>query len=347
MTSQDLADLLGTQESATLEFKENAESERTRQKIGQSICAFANDLVGAGGGDLLIGVDDDGEPVEGVDSSDRALLQLTDFRDDGRILDRPNLTVERALFKGESVVRLHVAASASPPVRFENIVYVRPGPTTRKAHADDERKLTERRRSNDVAFDLRARPSATIDQLNIDLFKSDYLTAAVSPEVIDENGRPLEQQLASLHITDTSGAPTTLGLLVVGYDSREYIPGSYVQFVRYAGTDKAADVADDRELSGNVITVARDLEPLLRANLRVAIESNGRILAEERRPDYPLQAIREAVMNALMHRDYEVSTRQHRLIGLTIACRSRILAARMVESLVRTSPWSTTIGIRP
>jgi ATP-dependent DNA helicase RecG len=307
MTSQDLAEVLGTVESATLEFKESAKSERTRQKIGQSICAFANDLVGADGGDLLIGVGDGGEPVSNLDCSDRALLQLTDFRDDGRILDRPNLTVEPAVYKGVPVIRMHVAASAAPPIRFENIVYVRPGPTTRRAHADDERVLAERRRAKDVTFDLRTRPSATLDQLNLELFKNDYLPSVVSREVIEENGRPLAQQLSSLHVTDPAGTPTTLGVLVVGYDSREYIPGSYVQFVRYAGTDRTADIADDKELSGNIISVARDLEPLIRANVRVAVGSDGSVLSEERRPDYPLQAIREAVMNALMHRDYELS----------------------------------------
>ncbi|MBS2961929.1 ATP-binding protein [Actinocrinis puniceicyclus] len=167
MTSVDLALALGTVETATLEFKVAAKSASTREKIGQAICAMANDLTAAGGGDILVGVDDNGNPADDVDTSDGALRAFADFRDDGRILDRPGLTVNIATYKTKPVVRLHVNASAAPPVRFNNVVYVRPGPTTRKAHADDERVLTERRRANDLPFDLHTRPSAAQDDLNL------------------------------------------------------------------------------------------------------------------------------------------------------------------------------------
>jgi ATP-dependent DNA helicase RecG len=138
----DLADLLGTQESPTLEFKSTAKREGRRgDAIGNAVCAMANDLCGRGGGDILIGVNDKGQPVEGVDTSDRALLQLTDLRDDGRILDRPSLTVEPAIYRGKPVIFLHVTASTTPPVRFEGVAWVRPGPTTRRAGREDERVL--------------------------------------------------------------------------------------------------------------------------------------------------------------------------------------------------------------
>ncbi|MFE5600706.1 helix-turn-helix domain-containing protein [Streptomyces coelicoflavus] len=56
----DLADVLGTRESATLEFKRTAKREGKRgDAIGNAVCAMANDLAGKGGGDILIGVADD------------------------------------------------------------------------------------------------------------------------------------------------------------------------------------------------------------------------------------------------------------------------------------------------
>src|SRR5579875_2656099 len=81
-TSEDLAITLGSRESATLEFKSNISN---RHKIGQAICALANDLTNNGGGNLLIGINDEGFVSDEVDNSDRTLLMLTDFRDDGRI----------------------------------------------------------------------------------------------------------------------------------------------------------------------------------------------------------------------------------------------------------------------
>ena len=70
----DLADVLGTRETATLEFKSNA---RDHDKIGKAICALANDLPNKGGGDLLVGVNDDGTPTGNVDVSESALRNLT------------------------------------------------------------------------------------------------------------------------------------------------------------------------------------------------------------------------------------------------------------------------------
>src|ERR1700677_3881812 len=123
----DLAQELGTRETATLEFKSMVTD---RDKIRKTICALANDLPNVGGGDLLVGVSDDGTPTGNVDTSDKELLRFTEYRDDGRILDRPSISVSRAIYQGAPVIRIHVDTAQAPPVRFDGVVYVRPGPTT-------------------------------------------------------------------------------------------------------------------------------------------------------------------------------------------------------------------------
>ncbi|MFJ5103801.1 helix-turn-helix domain-containing protein [Streptomyces sp. NPDC088554] len=93
MSEDDRADILGTRESTTLEFKRTAKREGKRgDAIANAVCAMANDLCGSGGGDILVGVDDNGDPIDGVDTGDRALLALTDLRDDGRILATDGLS---------------------------------------------------------------------------------------------------------------------------------------------------------------------------------------------------------------------------------------------------------------
>ena len=309
----DLADLLGTQESACLEFKRSAKREGKRgDAIGNAVCAMANDLCDHGGGDILIGVDDNGRPVDDVDMSDRALLQLTDLRDDGRILDRPSLTVERAVYQGKPVIQLRVAASATPPVRFEGVIWVRPGPTTRKASREDERVLAERRRAKDIPYDTRPLPLAHLDDLDLDLFRQSYLPSMVSPDVIEENGRSTELQLSSLHLLTPEGSPTTLGVLAVGLDPGSHVPGAYLQFVRYQGTGLDAPIVDEQELRQNLVGLAARLEPLLRSNLRTRLMEDG--FRETPQPDYPLEALRELCMNALMHRNYETSYAPTRIV---------------------------------
>jgi ATP-dependent DNA helicase RecG len=301
--SPDLADLLGTQETSSLEFKREV---RDRDALRKAICALANDLCGTGGGDLIIGVDKDGRAVDNVGTSDAELLKLTALRDEGRILDRPSMTVEMAIYQGKPAIRIHVEASRTPPVRFDNVAWVRPGPLTKRASADDERVLIERRRTFAQPYDSHPVQGSGLDDLDLELFRSTYLPAAVDLTVIEENDRPLNQQLASLRLTDPGGVPTVLGLLAVGLDPTRFMPGAYLQFVRLQGTGMIAPIADEQELRNNVIDIVRPLEALLRGNLRTAVaEVDG--FREERKPEYPFEAIRETCMNALMHRNYESS----------------------------------------
>jgi ATP-dependent DNA helicase RecG len=313
--TDDLADILGTQETPWLEFKDYSNVRNRLNEIAKQVCALANDLANHGFGDLLIGVGDDGTASGTVDASDTTLLALTDLRDNGKILDRPSMTVQVGTYQGQPVIHVHVEASASPPVRYEGRVWVRPGPTLREATRDDERVLSERRRSIDGPFDSRVAVGTAVDELDLEMFRDTYLPAMVDPEVIAENGRPVGSQLASLHLAQgvEQPVPTHLGLLVIGFDPSSRIPGAYVQFVRYQGTDLTAPIADERELRGNIQGVADGLEPLLRGHLRSKVVPVG-AFREEQAPDYPLEALRELCMNALMHRNYESSHAPTRIL---------------------------------
>ena len=301
--STDLADLLGTQETPALEFKREATD---RNAIRKAICALANDLPGLGGGSLIIGVDKDGLPTGQIGVSDDELLKFTNIRDEGSILDRPSMVVSAEEYQGVPVILIQVSASRTPPVRFDNVVWVRPGPSTRRAGRDDERVLSERRRSFETPFDVRSVIGSTLRDLDLDLFRSDYLRSAVDASVLEENGRPVEQQLASLRLADLDGTPTVLGYLLVGLDPSARIAGGYVQFVRYEGSDVGGAVLDEQEIRLNVINAAERLETLFKGHLHTrVVEVSG--FREQARPDYPIEALREACMNSIMHRNYESS----------------------------------------
>jgi len=295
----DLAEQLGTREHEGLELKRDLSS---RDPIRRSICALANDLPGRGAGTLLIGVRDDGTPT-GVTVDDDLLLAVASFRDDARILPRPLIGVSAQTFAGKSVVAVDVTATEYPPMRFDGTVYVRVGPSTRKASAGEERQLVERRRAIDLPFDQHAVPGTTSAVLDLELFHSTYLPAAVSAEVLAENERSADEQLASLRLLTPDGTPTVAGVLVLGLDPSAHLSGAYVQFVRYDGSDVDAPVSDQDELRGNLLDQLKDLEARLPANLRHALVAEG--LREQEAPDYPLDALREAVVNALVHRSYE------------------------------------------
>jgi ATP-dependent DNA helicase RecG len=93
-------------------------------------------------------------------------------------------------------------------------------------------------------------------------------------------------------------------MLVVGLDASSFIPSAYVQFVRYEGTDQGSNVVDQSELRGNLIGTLDTVARVLVSNIRTAVRGAGG-LRQEGRPDYPLIALRELVLNAVTHRDYE------------------------------------------
>lgn len=296
----DLTEALGRRERASLEFKRQIDH---FDDVRKNVCAMANDLPGAGGGDILIGVDDDGT-AWGADTSDEELRRFLGLRNDGEILPRPSLTVSAAVYDGKPVVRIRVEAAELPPVRFKGVVYVRPGPQVKPASANDERVLIERRTAAVSAFDSRGLPGTSIDALDKELLSSTYVAAAVDPDVLEENDRPLAQQLRSLGILDAQERVTPTGIVLGAFDPTVWLPGAYVQFVRYAGTDVAADVVDEEEVRDNLITGTRTLTALIQANVTRRPQADG-LLTERTVAAYPLAAVREVLLNALMHRAYD------------------------------------------
>lgn len=166
--------------------------------------------------------------------------------------------------------------------------------------------LTERRRYHDAPYDIQPIRDASLDDLDLDLFRDSYLPAAVAPAVLAENNRTLPQQLASLRLL--AGAdpslPTVLGLLVLGRQPRKYLPMAYVSFIRLAGTAMASEVITAHDLQGPLPKLMAQVDELLRLHIftRVDITSAP---TERQYPDYPLPALQQIIRNAVMHRIYE------------------------------------------
>lgn len=206
---------------------------------------------------------------------------------------------------GQPIAVVRVEPSDSPPVRCNGRVYVRIGPTTRLATPEEERRLSEKRRYLLRPFDQQAVPGATSEDLDLQFFQTTYLPAVISPKTLAVNGRSeMDLLLTSRFLAPGSELPTVSGLLVIGNDPRSFFPGAYVQFVRFAGPDLTAPVLDEKALDGTVSFQAKQLDDLLRLQIKLAPKTVAAFRREET-VDYPLLALREVVINALVHRNYE------------------------------------------
>jgi len=303
MTDAELTALLRDTESDLVERKASLAD---RDRICETICAFANDLADRRRpGVLFIGAHDDGSCAH-LPVADQLLTTIADMRSDGRILPLPQMSVEKRVLDGCEMAVVVVQPSDAPPVRFKGRTWVRVGPRRAIATLDEERRLSEKRRARDLPWDLRPFVSATVKELSLGLFE-EYLRAAIPDETLVANGRSIAEKMTALRFLDTDGHPTACGLMTLATDVLRYIPGAYVQFLRIDGNKLTDPIKDAAEISGPLPRLVPRLDDKLAAhiNMAVIIESGGP--SDIRVPDYPIEALKQLTRNAIMHRNYETS----------------------------------------
>jgi ATP-dependent DNA helicase RecG len=276
-------------------------------KFREAICAFANDMPGSRlPGYILVGVDDKSCRASRLKVTDRLLQQLASYGSDGTILPPPALVAyKHTLSSGDGdIAVVEVQPSHQPPVRYKGRICIRNGPRKGVANEAQERVLTERRTAGTKPFDSQPCIGSTLDDLALDLFLSTYRVQAIAREVLEENNRPVEQQLASLRLFDLAkNCPTHAAILLFAKDPLRWLSHAYVHFIRFPGTTMDGD-PEEKRFTGDLLTLLRELDAFV-GTLPTARPMTVSTLREEDVYDYPPIAIRELLMNAVAHRSYE------------------------------------------
>ena len=275
-------------------------------KFSQAICAFSNDVADSKKkGYLIIGVRDNGE-LAGLRVDDKLLLQISNIRTDGNILPQPVMTVEKFSFAQGDVLVVEVTPSQVPPVRYRGRIWVRVGPRKSIATEAEEKLLTERRLSNIRTFDAMPCLGTTLEDLDITLFKKEYLSKAVAEDILQEDKRTIEEQMASLGLYDLRyQCPTNAAIVLFGNNPERFLHGAYIQYVRFKGLDRAGDIINEHKFSGNLCKVLPRIDVFVETSIAQKRPIPISVLREKTVSKYPYWATRELLMNAIMHRDYE------------------------------------------
>jgi ATP-dependent DNA helicase RecG len=99
--------------------------------------------------------------------------------------------------------------------------------------------------------------------------------------------------------------PTVSGLLLFGREPQRFLPYAYVTVARIPGEDPAGEPSDRKRIEGTLSQLLEDTARFLQLHLRVTHHIEG--FEPEVYPELPERALREVVVNALVHRDYTVS----------------------------------------
>ena len=275
-------------------------------KFCEAICAFANDLPDSRKkGYLLIGAYDDGR-LSGLKVDDDLLKKIAAIRSDGNILPLPVMVVDKVEFPEGDLLVAEVSPSLLPPVRYRGRVFVRIGPRRDIASEAEERLLTERRAAYMATFDATPCLGSSLDDLDLDYIENTYLPSVVDADILSQDKRDIKDKLASIHLYDrTHDCLTYAAIILFGKNPRYYMPGNYVQYVRFQGTEKGGDVLNEKRFQGPLYRMLPTLESFVSDAIITQRPVTASLFREKTIINYPKNALRELMMNACMHRDYQ------------------------------------------
>jgi ATP-dependent DNA helicase RecG len=284
-----LADLLVQHESKTLEFKRDVSSP---DKIIRTVVAFAN----GAGGTILIGVDDRTRSVRGISdptATEELLANLISDRIEPRLA--PELQI--LPWRKTSVVALIVFPSSTRPhfvkaAGLEQGIYVRVGSTNRRA---DPAQIEEIKRFvRGSTFDEEPLPEKNTEAI-------DFRAASECFSPIRKLRRSDLRTLQITTIHQNHEVLTVGGFLLFGQDRRAAFPDAYFRAGCFEGVDKSS-IIDSAEITSCLPQVVEDVLKFIKRNTRRSLHIEGAKHAESW--EFPPSALREAVINALVHADY-------------------------------------------
>ncbi len=251
------------------------------------VCAFAN----TNGGKLLIGVDDNGNPL-GVKDSKKLLEDLPNkFRDILGII--PSVKLEKKI--GKDIIAIEVEHSYAP-ISYQGRFYVRSGSTIQELKGKDLTRFLVSKSGKD--WDEYVEENASLKDINIETVdKFKRIAVKRIPFVKDEN-EPTKI-LEKLNLID-NGRLTRAGILLFGKNPKKFWTGANIKVGKFL-TD--TDIVSSDDIEGNLFEQVEKTMELLRTKYLISeIKFEGIYRKEEL--EYPEEALREAIINAVIHRDY-------------------------------------------
>ncbi len=314
MNRTELLDLLRGGEDSMAEFRRD---DVRSHDLAKELVAFLN----LDGGVVLLGVEDDG----GISGTTREHLEewvakLCRSKIEPPVI--PALSWAREAEPGRDVLAVRVAAGPNKPYAWvhdnRRTYFIRVGSTSQEASRDELERMYQA--SGRLHYGLKPVPGADLEALDLRRLR-DYLTRVLGGDAPAMND-PLgwETLLDNLELmTESAGAhvATINGLLLFGLAPKRYLPQSGVRAICFPGVESDYAVRADEDLRGPMVPLGAadgsvvevglvdQAWDFVRRNTAPAVRFEG-----ARRIDsweYPESVLREALVNALVHRDYTIA----------------------------------------
>lgn len=261
--------------------------------ISKTVCAFANTT----GGQVYIGISDDGK-VHGVEKAEIDSLQQ---RVEGAIQAVSPMPFHKIFvqkFDDKQVVTVEIYQLGQGTFcTFSGIVYCRFGSTNKKLEG---KTLQDYMVTRHILFFDDLSSQAKIEDLEIGKIR-DFLKIRTPTMQFEE--LKLADYLKSLGVleSDRTGHIKNAGVLFFAKNIAEFVPQNEIKLARFNG-NQPVDIIDTSFINSTIPDNLRNAESFIKKNTKIGFRIKG--LERREVPEYPTTVIREALVNAIAHRDY-------------------------------------------
>ena len=288
LSAEDIRTLVTGGEGYNVDFKRSVPSKV--RELTEEVCSFLN----AAGGYLLIGVNDNNEIVgTEIDNSKRSAIQGSI----GEISPMCHYEMYDVDIDGKKVWVIEVPSGKNKPYFFSGCTYLREGANSQKlTNVEEIREVFQRHER--IYFDAIPRPKVNLlAQLDEDNFLEFKREAHIISDIDNF------QILDSMQVFDDNNIAKSGGVLFFAKHPENVFFHAVVRCVLFKGTDKVY-ILDDKTFGGPLLQQYKQAMEWLQGKLQVAYEIKG---AGPRKEiwEIPLEAFKEAIINALAHRDYD------------------------------------------
>lgn len=271
-------------EGYKIEFKEKLSA------LDREIVAFAN----ASGGSIYVGIADDGH-IKPIEITNELKSQIQDIAHNCD----PSIRINLVSYLSLGVLEVQVAEGIDKPYRCRDGFFLRNGPSSQKLRRDEIVDLLIQKVRFDELINTKFRYP---EDFSRDAFDHFLTLANIQIRAPREN---ILLNLNAAEQTEIKLSLTNAAVLLFATEPQKFFPESYLTCVKYKGIDRFS-IMDKKDFMGGLIQQIEDGLAFLSKHISAEIKLSAEInLARHRRiEEYPLMALREALINAVTHRDY-------------------------------------------
>lgn len=281
ITKQELQLILKEGEGYKIEFKENING------LDKEIVAFAN----ASGGRIFLGVTDNGQP-KGITISNKLKSQIQDIANNCR--PKPFILLEKLV----NILIVNVREGTDKPYECASGFFKRIGPNSQKMTRNEIIEIFKS--EGKIRFDELIEPKFSYPKdfdknKLLSFLELAGLSKSTKKEIVLSSLGVVEKQEGTFYFTNA-------GVLFFAKNPQKYVPWSVFTVVLFKDNN-GADVIDRKEITGGLFEIVDKVMDFVRLYTKVAYRFTGKPQREDIY-EYPFEAVREAVINSVMHKDY-------------------------------------------